>query len=86
MTNKFHEANELALMKHDQQLADTIGTKLETKLSNIKIEQKVIKEKVIHEVTKEPVYTQCVTTPDGVRLIEQAIDASGEHDGGVPTN
>ena len=61
-----------------QELANLIGTQLETKLENMNTTQKVIHQKVIHEIHKEPVYSDCITTPDGVRLIEQAIDNKGQ--------
>lgn len=56
-------------------LADDIGKSLETKLEQLQITNKTIYQKVIHETTKEPVYLECVTTPNGVQLIEAAIDS-----------
>ncbi len=61
-----------------QELANMIGGVLETKLGAIQIIQRTINQKVIHEVTKEPVYTECRTTPDGVRLIEDTINNQGQ--------
>ena len=75
---KYQESTELKLFQRDQEIAQTIGNHLEDQLKHIKITNQVIKEKVIHEVTKEPIYTECVNTPDGVRLIEQAINATSE--------
>lgn len=68
----------------NQALADTIGKKIEDTVGNIKITQQTIQQKVIHEITKEPVYTNCVTTPDGVRLIESAIDNKGQPSNSKP--
>lgn len=64
-----------------QELADQIGAKLEETVGKIHITQKNITQEVIHEITKEPVYTDCRTTPDGVRLIEQSIDNQGQSTG-----
>lgn len=57
-----------------QELAQMIGTQLESKLGAMSATQTTIHQKVIRETIKEPVYRDCITTPDGVRLIEQAID------------
>lgn len=61
-----------------QELANMIGSALDTQLQNRPIIQRTINQKVIHEVTKEPVYTECHTTPDGVRLIEDTIHNQGQ--------
>lgn len=61
-----------------QELANMIGGQLDAKLQNRPIIQRTINQKVIHEVTKEPVYTECHTTPDGVRLIEDTIHNQGQ--------
>ncbi len=61
-----------------QELADLIGSALDAKLQNRPIIQRTINQKVIHEITKEPVYTECRTTPDGVRLIEDTINNQGQ--------
>lgn len=59
--------------ERDQALAKAIGAELEQKLGSIQTKQHTIKEKVIRETIEKPVYRDCVTTPDGVRLIEDAI-------------
>lgn len=56
-----------------QELANLIGTQLETKLGNFKVTQTTIHQKVLHEVVKEPVYRDCRTTDAGVRLIDEAL-------------
>lgn len=66
------------MTKANQKLAETIGRKIDEKLSNMQTVQKTINQKVIREVIKEPVYTNCVTTPDGVRLIEATIGNRGQ--------
>lgn len=60
-----------------QALADVIGKHIDEKLSNIHSTQTTINQKVIRETIKEPVYRDCVTTPDGVRLIEDTIHNRG---------
>ncbi len=69
-------------------LAKEIGQELDKRRDNRKIVQQVIKQEVIREIQKEPVYTDCRTTPDGVRLIERAIDNTGKPSGDVqvPSN
>lgn len=61
--------------KETQKLADKFGKILEDKLNNMHIEHKTINQEVIRETIKEPVYSNCITTPDGVRLIERAINS-----------
>lgn len=61
-----------------QDLSDSIGARIDLAVGNIHITQKTINQEVIHEITKEPVYNDCRTTPDGVRLIEQSIDNQGQ--------
>jgi hypothetical protein len=60
-----------------QELAASIGTELDKRLSSMQSTQTTINQKVIREIIKEPVYTNCVTTPDGVRLIEDTIRNKG---------
>lgn len=64
-----------------QALAAQLGAKIDTAIGNIQITNKTINREVVHEVTKEPVYTNCVTTTNGLQLIERAIDNKGQ-----PTN
>lgn len=64
--------------KQRQELADQIGVKIDTSISAMHITQTTINREVIHEITKEPVYTNCITTPDGVRLIESTISNRGQ--------
>jgi len=52
-----------------QTLADQIGAKVASAISNMTITKQTINQKVIHEITKEPVYTNCVTTPAGLTLL-----------------
>jgi len=59
-------------------LAKQIAKELDERTANRKVVQQVIKQEVIREIQKEPVYTDCRTTPDGVRLIERAIDNTGK--------
>ena len=59
------------------QLSADIGKQVEAAVGKMKITQQTINQKVIHEITKERVYTECVTTPDGVRLIEDTIGNKG---------
>ena len=56
-----------------QELANLIGTKLETVLADKKTVQTTIHQKVIRETIKEPVYRDCRTTDAGVRLIDEAL-------------
>lgn len=60
-----------------QELAYQIGKQVEDAVGKIKITQQTIQQKVIHETTTQPVYINCATTPDGVHLIESAIDNQG---------
>jgi len=63
------------------ELAKLIGQELDNRVANRKIVHQVITQKVIHEIQKEPVYTDCRTTPNGVLLIEAAIDNTGKPTG-----
>lgn len=54
--------------------ADGIGKQLADAEAKLKPQQITITKEVTREVEK-PVYRDCHTTPDGVRLIEQAIDS-----------
>lgn len=67
----------LETQQQRQALADQISAKVDSAISNMTITKQTINQKVIHEITKEPVYTNCVTTPAGVQLIEDAIDNDG---------
>ena len=70
-------AKALETTKQRLELARLIGQDLDKRLANRKVVQQVITQKVIHEIQKEPIYTDCRTTPNGVRLIEDAIDNRG---------
>lgn len=71
------QASVIETKEQRAKLANDIGKSLEDKLENLKITNKTIYQKVIHETTKEPVYLECITTPNGVQLIEAAIDGKG---------
>jgi hypothetical protein len=64
-------------------LAKMIGDELYKKLADRKPVQQIIRQETIHEIQKEPVYTDCRTTPTGVQLIERAIDNYGKPSGDV---
>jgi DNA repair ATPase RecN len=66
-------AHALETTQQRQDLADKIGKSLEDKLKALNVPQTIIHQKVIRETTKEPVYTQCLTTPAGVQLIDEAL-------------
>lgn len=57
------------------ELANSIGKTVEEKLAQLQSTQTTIHQKVIREIVKEPVYTECITTPIGVQSIEAAITA-----------
>lgn len=59
------------------EISDSVAKQLETSLGTMQQTQPIIREKVIREIVKEPVYRDCVTTPTGVRIIEDAIDNKG---------
>ncbi len=62
--------------EQDNNKANTVALQaLEKKLSTIRSTQTTIQQKVIRETVKEPVYTECTTTPNIVRDIETLIDA-----------
>jgi uncharacterized protein YxeA len=65
---------QIAKTKEKQELADKLGKELATIKAKRQEKQKVITREVTIEVEK-PVYRECLTTDDGVRLIEQAIDS-----------
>lgn len=65
---------QIELTKKEQLRADAAEKALTEQQSKADKEQKVITKEVIREVEK-PVYRECRTTDDGVRLIERAIDA-----------
>lgn len=62
----------------NQEISNTIAKAVEQSVGNIQITQKTINQKAVHEITKEPVYTDCRTTPIGVQLIEDAINNKGQ--------
>ena len=41
-------------------------------ITNIKVENKTIYQETKREILREPVYTECVLTPDGVTLVNKA--------------
>lgn len=67
----------LETSQNRQALADVIGKTIDERLSTLTSTQTTINQKVIREVIKEPVYWDCGTTPDGVRLIEDTIRNKG---------
>lgn len=77
---------EQAETKKQQQRADDAEAKLANTLATQTAKNTVITKEVVREIEK-PVYHECVTTDDGVRLIEQAINAgnaSREQHGEMP--
>lgn len=61
----------------DKYIKDTqeLQLKLDTERVNRQAKTKIIQREIVREVEK-PVYHDCATTPDGVRIIEQSIDNS----------
>lgn len=51
------------------------GEALEKQLAKQRNVVRILDQRLKYEITKHPVYTQCKPTPDGVRLINEAIRA-----------
>lgn len=63
----------------DQQFVDTLNSTLTKGLqqvnktiSNIKVENKTVYNEVTREVQNNPVYTECKSTDDGTRMLNDA--------------
>lgn len=57
----------------NQELADSLGLRVEEKLNKISIVHTTVERKVEREVTKVPVYLECRHSPDGFRLLNAAL-------------
>lgn len=89
VATKYESSNwlseKVAVMAHadevhaeNTKLANSIGKVLDDKLSKMSTTQTVINRKIEREIIEKPVYTDCVTTPVGVQLIEDAIRNTGQ--------
>ena len=66
-----------AQVKADEEMRERLfNVSLETQeaIRNIRIENKTIYQKTEREVLREPIYTECVLTEEGVSLINRAKD------------
>lgn len=68
------------------ELANTVATKTEHAIQEIKVENRTVYVEGQKEVIREPVYRDCKLTPDGVRNANQARrgPAAGKPDNRVP--
>lgn len=66
------------------ELADEIGSRTETAIGGIRVENKTIYQKVAHEVEKEVVYRDCRLTDNGLRDANEARRAANAAFGAVP--
>ena len=61
-----------------ERIVSEISEDTASQIAGIRVENKTIVQEVRREVFKEPVYTECRITADGLRLINNARAQSGQ--------
>lgn len=63
----------LAQAHREELMAEVVRQAVADNVSKIKVERVTIQQEVRREIVKEPVYVDCRNTPDGLRLINEAL-------------
>lgn len=56
---------------------EVMATTAAESIAKIKVVNRTIQNEVRHETTTVPVYRDCAHTPNGLRLVNQALDPAG---------
>lgn len=70
---KFRRTQELAEEAKMQRLTEVVNKAIAASVADIKIQNNTIYRKAEREIIKEPVYSDCRLTPDGMQAVAEAL-------------